>query len=317
MSTPVKIQFRNTFCSFAMLCLLAAVQVVASSSSQQKTNSTNLGATKNTSAQLSVSKVPTKIPVDLEPQQMGSYSVGDVDGNGIIDAADWGLLLVGLGNNQSDISTTDNGQSSTPALAAVTTFGMQGLHAKNYLVTDGATTYSVMDVYVRYGSAVGTGTTGERIVSVFGQATTDTASGNVSKLAKYVNDQSLAFQHSNISWMPAAGTNGGTGNTTWDSFVTLGCRNQGLTNTANVLADPYFANPTGPSVAALVNAVNSDGKFPGAGWAQNNPLDAGFETNAGANADKLIMIGRFTLKVSDILALGAGVTPKLLSLIHM
>ena len=142
----VKIQVRNTFCSFAILCLLAAVQVVASSSSQQKTNSTNLGATKNTSAQLSVSKVPIKILVDLEPQQMGWYSVGDVDSNGIIDAADWGLLLVGLGNNQSYISTTDNSQSSTPALAAVTTFGMQGLHAKKYLVTDGATTYSVMDV---------------------------------------------------------------------------------------------------------------------------------------------------------------------------
>ena len=312
MFAQAKNQFRDAFLSFTLLCLFLVVQASGAPTTQQKSsmgvvNTSTRAATKN-STQISSDQIPRSIPLDLAPQQMGMYSVGDLNGNGVIDSADLGLLLVRLGTNGSDIENTT---SNAPASAmAVTGTGMQGLHAKNYLVTDGATTYSVMDVYVRFGSAVGTGSAGERIVSVFGQTTTDTSSGNVSKLAKYLNDKALAFQHSNISWLPAAGSNGGTGNTTWDSFVTIGCRNQGLTNSAGVLNDPFFANPNGPSVAALVNGVNGSGLFPGAGWAQNNPLDAGFETNAGANADKLVMIGRFTLKVSDILALGAGVTPK-------
>jgi hypothetical protein len=105
--------------------------------------------------------------------------------------------------------------------------------------------------------------------------------------------------------MPGSTAGGGTGNNTWDSFVTIGCRTQGATNTGGVLNDPYFANPTG-DVSNIVAAPNSSGAYPGAGWAQNNPLDSLYETNASANADMLIMIGRFTLKCSDIVALGVG-----------
>ena len=106
--------------------------------------------------------------------------------------------------------------------------------------------------------------------------------------------------------MPGSTAGGGTGNNSWDSFVTIGCRTQGATNTGGVLNDPYFANPAGPDVSSIVNAPNSSGLYPGAGWSQNNPLDSLYETNASANADMLIMIGRFTLKCSDIVALGAG-----------
>ncbi len=183
--------------------------------------------------------------------------------------------------------------------------GMQGLYAKNYIVEAGGTSYSVMDVYVKFNTSNGTGSAGERIVSIFGVTTTSASTYGVDQKAKYVNSAGLAFQHSNTGWTPGSTAGGGTGNNSWDSFVTIGCRAQGLTNTGGVAADPYFANPTG-DVSSIVNAANSSGAFPGAGWAQNNPLDAAFETNAGANADKLVMIGRFTLKCSDIVALGEG-----------
>ena len=189
--------------------------------------------------------------------------------------------------------------------ASASVAGLQGLYAKNYIVEAGGTSYSVMDVYVKFNSASGTGSSGERLISVFGQTTTSANTYGVDQKAKYLNTSGLAFQHSNTGWMPGTTAGGGTGNNSWDSFVTIGCRNQGLTNTGGVAADPYFANPTG-DVSSIVNAANSSGAFPGAGWAQNNPLDAAFETNASANADKLVMIGRFTLKCSDIVALGAG-----------
>ena len=191
------------------------------------------------------------------------------------------------------------------AKAAASVAGLQGLYAKNYIVEASGTSYSVMDVYIKFNSATGTGNAGERIVSVFGQTTTSANTYGVDQTSKYLNSSGLAFQHSNTGWMPGSTAGGGTGNNTWDSFVTMGCRTQGATNTGGVLNDPYFANPTG-DVSKIVGAPNSSGAYPGAGWAQNNPLDALYETNAGANADKLIMIGRFTLKCSDIVALGAG-----------
>ena len=197
--------------------------------------------------------------------------------------------------------------------ASASVAGLQGLYAKNYLLAaDGSAAtgsnayYSVMDVYVKFNTSNGTGSAGERIVSIFGVTTTSASTYGVDQKAKYVNSAGLGFQHSNTGWTPGSTAGGGTGNNSWDSFVTLGCRKQGLTNTGGVSADPYFANPAGPDVSSIVGAPNGAGGYPGAGWSQNNPLDSLFETNASANADKLVMIGRFTLKCSDILALGAG-----------
>ena len=94
--------------------------------------------------------------------------------------------------------------------ASASVAGMQGLYAKNYLLAadgsaatninngDGTWTgnayYSVMDVYVKYNSAVGVGSSGERIVSYFGQATTDSATYGVVKSSKYENSAGLGFQ---------------------------------------------------------------------------------------------------------------------------
>ena len=201
--------------------------------------------------------------------------------------------------------------------ASASVAGMQGLYARNYLLAadgtglgisgmNGPAFYSVMDVYVKFNTSNGTGSAGERIVSIFGVTTTSASTYGVDQKAKYVNSAGLGFQHSNTGWTPGSTAGGGTGNNSWDSFVTLGCRNQGLTNTGGVSADPYFANPNGPDVSSIVGAANSSGAYPGAGWSQNNPLDSLFETNASANADKLIMVGRFTLKCSDILNMRAG-----------
>ena len=189
--------------------------------------------------------------------------------------------------------------------ASASVAGLQGLYAKNYIVEAGGTSYSVMDVYIKFNSAYGTGSAGERIVSVFGQTTTSANTYGVDQKSKYLNSSGLAFQHSNTGWMPGSTAGGGTGNNSWDSFVTIGCRTQGATNTGGVAADPYFANPTG-DVSNIVGAPNGTGAYPGAGWSQNNPTDALYETNASANADKLVMIGRFTLKCSDIVGLGVG-----------
>lgn len=190
MFAQVKNLIRNAFLSGALLWLTAVVATSAASADQQKNSSGVVSASTQTSTKKATQKssndIPLSIPADLTPQQMGMYSVGDLDGNGVIDSADLSLLLVRLGTNGSDISTTTTGNTSS-SFAAVTGTGMQGLHAKNYLVTDGATTYSVMDVYVRFGSAVGIDAAGERIVSNYGQATTDAASGNVTKISRGEN----------------------------------------------------------------------------------------------------------------------------------
>jgi len=188
--------------------------------------------------------------------------------------------------------------------------GMQGLYAKNYLLAaDGyAATgvgtassnayYSVMDVYVKFNSAVGVGSSGERIVSFFGQATTDSATYGVTKSTKFINSAGLAFQHSNGSWLPGASANGGAGNNTWDSFVGVGGRTQGVGNTGNITADTYFTNPNTPD--AMVGG-SSGATYVGPGWYQAAPTEAAYETNASAFADHNIFIGRWSLKVSDIM----------------
>ena len=188
--------------------------------------------------------------------------------------------------------------------------GMQGLYAKNYLLAaDGyAATgvgtassnayYSVMDVYVKFNSAVGVGSAGERIVSFFGQGTTDSSTYGVNKSSKYVNSANLAFQQSNSSWLPGASANGGAGNDTWDSFVAVGGRKQGVGNTGAITADSYWLNPNTPDTMV---GGSSGANYVGPGWYQSAPTEAAYETNASAYADKMVMIGRWSLKCSDIL----------------
>ena len=195
--------------------------------------------------------------------------------------------------------------------ASASVAGMQGLYARNYLLaadgtaaTGGNQFYSVMDVYVKFNSALGTGSQGERIVSFFGQATTDASTYGVNKSAKYVNSANLDFQHSNGSWLPGASANGGAGNNTWDSFVGIGGRTQGVGNTGAITADSYWTNP---NTAAAMIGGSSGSTYVGPGWYQSAPTEAAYETNASAHPDKMVMIGRWTLKCSDILGSAAPV----------
>ena len=148
------------------------------------------------------------------------------------------------------VSTVTAIACNMAGVATASVAGLQGLHAKNYLLDINGNAaygnnayYSVMDVYVKFNSATGVGTAGERIVSFFGQATTDAGTFGVNKSAKYVNSAGLDFQHSNTSWMPSTSANGGTGNNTWDSYVSVGNRAQGAGNTLAVTNDSYFTNP--------------------------------------------------------------------------
>ena len=195
--------------------------------------------------------------------------------------------------------------------ASASVAGMQGLYAKNYLLaadgtaaTGGNQFYSVMDVYVKFNSAVGVGSAGERIVSFFGQGTTDAGTYGVNKSSKYVNSAGLMFQHSNSSWLPSASANGGAGNNTWDSFVAVGGRTQGVGNTGAITADSYWSNPNTPDTMI---GGSSGTNYVGPGWYQSAPTEAAFETNASAHPDKMVMIGRWTLKCSDIETAMAGV----------
>ena len=202
--------------------------------------------------------------------------------------------------------TTDEqtgGNDDANAVASVS--GVQGLFAKNYIVTEGGVDYSVMDVYLKFNSSAGTGSNGERVVNFFGQATTENATFGVTKISKYENSAAIAFQHSNTSWLPAAGASGGTGNNTWDSFLTVGAREQGAGNTGSVTPDVYFMNPN--SNVGVITGGSSATGFVGAGVYQAAPTDPGFQTNASAYADKMIMFGRFTLKCSEISAAGGPV----------
>ena len=217
--------------------------------------------------------------------------------------------------NSSQIVSTLLAISFTGA-ASASVSGAQGLYAKNYLLaadgsaannfdngdgTWGNAYYSVMDVYLKFNSASGTGSNGERVVNYFGQATTDASTYGVNKTAKYEVSNGLAFQHSNTSWLPASGAAGGTGNNSWDSFLTVGARAQGAGATGSVTPDVYFMNPNS-NVGSIVGGSNSNGIFIGAGVYQASPTDSGFQTNASAYADKMVMFGRFTLKCSDIIA---------------
>ena len=215
--------------------------------------------------------------------------------------------------NNSIVSTILAMSFAGAASASVS--GMQGLYARNYLLAadgtgqgisgmNGPAVYSVIDVYVKFNSAVGTGSAGERIVSFFGQGTTDSSTYGVNKSSKYVNSANLAFQQSNLSWLPGASANGGAGNNTWDSFVGVGGRTQGIGNTGAITADSYWLNPNTPNT---MEGGSSSGRYVGPGWYQSAPAEANYETNASAHADKMVMIGRWSLRVSDIVANGLPV----------
>ena len=290
--------FRQIFLSFTLLCSLAALHVSAQPNPEQNAVKIS-GSTGINSAQ---------------PQRMGSFVVNDVNGNNVIDSGDLGLMLLNVDGTSAYSSADESSDASDSPRSSFVGTGMQGLYGRNYLLAeDGSPAdathpafYSVIDVYMKFGSALGTGSNGERVVNYFGQATTDASTYNVTKISKYDNSANLAYQHSNTSWLPAAGAAGGTGNNTWDSFLTVGARMQGAGNTGGVTPDVFFMNPN-TNVGVIQGGSSATG-FVGAGVYQAAPTDAEFETNASAHPDRRVMFGRFTLKCSDIAAAPGGIS---------
>ncbi len=110
------------------------------------------------------------------------------------------------------------------AAAASANAGILGYSGTNYLVVDGAKRYSVMDVYIDCSNQF------DKDVSFYGQnvtgknawvVTTKNGNRNANDAATATNG--AAWVHSNSTgWMPSASA----ASNAWDSFVTIGARNQ-------------------------------------------------------------------------------------------
>ena len=183
------------------------------------------------------------------------------------------------------------------AAAASANAGILGYSGTNYLVVDGAKRYSVMDVYIDCSNQY------DKDVSYYGQNVTGKNSWCVTTKngVRNANDASTAtngaaWVHSNSTgWMPNASAVASA----WDSFVTIGSRNQTEAQTQSAItADPYFVNGNTAGAQTIQGGYNGTPAYVGAGWYTAAPLFPG--NLAGSYADKKIMLGRFTIDVTDV-----------------
>jgi len=185
------------------------------------------------------------------------------------------------------------------ATAASANAGILGYSGTNYLVVDGANRYSVMDVYIDCSNQY------DKDVSFYGQNLTGKNAWVVTTKngVRNANDASTAtngaaWVHSNSSgWMPSASAAASA----WDSFVTIGARNQTEAQTQSAItADPYFVNGNTAGAGTIQGGYNSSTPpaYVGGGWYTASPLYAG--DLAGSYADKKIMLGRFTIDVTNV-----------------
>jgi hypothetical protein len=188
------------------------------------------------------------------------------------------------------------------AASAFATITPTTLFGDSYLVTDGARTLAVLDVYIKGSSQA------DIVSSTFG-------------VSAYVSAFSLnngnSFEQSNgdgsnNSWKPAAGT------TAWDSFVTCGNRDQAsAASTLQLQLDSNWAAGNG---SAIAGTVGGPGWYPavGASTSTNPYARIGFYNNdtsgintaktasniagngvtVGQNLNNHWMIGRFTIDVT-------------------
>jgi hypothetical protein len=187
------------------------------------------------------------------------------------------------------------------AAAATANAGILGYSGTNYLVVEGSKRYSVMDVYIDCSNQY------DKDVSYYGQnltgknswcVTTKNGVRNANNASTATNG--AAWVHSNSTgWMPSANATASA----WDSFVTIGARNQTEAQTQSAItADPYFVNGNTAGAETIQGGYNSSTPpaYVGAGWYTASPLYAG--DLAGSYADKRLMLGRFTIDVTDVTA---------------
>ncbi|NBX26524.1 MAG: hypothetical protein EBQ99_10860, partial [Planctomycetes bacterium] len=183
-----------------------------------------------------------------------------------------------------------------------------------YLVTDGAKTYSVLDVYIRATQAT------DIVASVCGVSTYK---------ASWVQNQGICFRHAgNSSWNPTYTDAAGA---SWDSFLTMGLRTQSNDGDGGTLialtADPGFSNFNSVNPCRITGAStgNGPGWYPSVGAiAATNPYCVvGFYNgasnvakttcniaangiNPGQSLDNHFMIARLSIDLADV---APGVTP--------
>ncbi|NBQ16130.1 MAG: hypothetical protein EBU31_16345, partial [Proteobacteria bacterium] len=137
------------------------------------------------------------------------------------------------------------------------------LVADTYLVTDGAKTYSVLDIYAKGnnagdllgGSVLGAGTHGVVFATSSATGVTRDSSGKVTAGA-VTGD--IFVQSGGSGWLPT--NNDGK---RWDSFIAMGNRGQGndakVTNRASTLKDQGLAaNTTGASGFSQMTVAGSN-----------------------------------------------------------
>jgi len=185
------------------------------------------------------------------------------------------------------------------AAAASANASILGYSGTNYLVVDGSRRYSVMDVYVDCSNAF------DKCVNYYGQNltgktgwVTTTMNGVTNANDSATATNGAAWVHSNgTGWMPSSNANANA----WDSFVTIGARGQSEAQSSSAMtADPYFVNGNTAGAGTIQGGYNSTGFYVGGGWYTASPLYIG--DLAGSYADKRIMLGRFTIDVTDVTA---------------
>jgi len=187
------------------------------------------------------------------------------------------------------------------AAAATANASILGYHGNNYLVVEGARRYSVMDVYINCDGAY------DKCVNFYGQnlsgknawvVTTKNGVRNENDAATATNG--AAFVHSNSTgWMP----NSNASASAWDSFVTIGARDQTEAQTSSAITgDPYFVNGGTAGAETIRGGYNSSNPpaYVGGGWYSASPLYIG--DLAGSYSNKRLMLGRFTIDVTDVTA---------------
>lgn len=180
-------------------------------------------------------------------------------------------------------------------LAAGTNAALLGLTATNYEVVDGSRRYSVMDVYVDCSGDF------DKLVNFYGTAASSSfvrtaRNGVMNSLVSSQAGNGAAFaQAAGSGWLPSISAAASA----WDSFVTIGARSQSAVSAA-IDGDPMFLNKSTADAPVLSGGSNASGAYVGAGWFTASPT--GSHVYAGTYADKRIMLGRFSVDVTDFAA---------------
>jgi hypothetical protein len=171
------------------------------------------------------------------------------------------------------------------------------LEFRNKLVFDSGHYYNVFDVY-----AVCTGQF-DRIAMFAGQSTSDHGAvvrtiyngvANAGDAANATNGAPFA-QAAGTGWMPDAAAD----SVAWDSFVTMGSRVQSHAASMQAITPgPYFVNGFTTGADTLQGGYDASSVYVGPGWYAATPNTT--ESSASAWVDRRLMLGRFSIDVTNL-----------------